>query len=262
MPIIKNTIQTYDQIYRVEKDYPFEVIVTDNIYSERLKLCKTKTEQAIVEASEQELKNSHKLLVLPDDQDSHFYLLLHEDLFNGTDIYCQTIAYEYTQVIDYFECKEKYSINNLRVDSFPDSDCFNFLSEIRAGFRGFSLFYNLTSVETKAVLFSYLCGMVPEYEKELEHDLPDHMDALAEFYGQFLAISSYANFELSLPDYINRHPVHELLSLVHDNIDNVSIFENYDLITGAYSDFVLNKSKVAHVHTHKCNHSHGGSHNH
>jgi len=262
MSIIENMIQTYNQIYQVEKNYPIEFIVTENIYSERLKLCHTESERAAVEASEPELKTKHQLLVLPDAQDSHFYLLLHEDLFVGTDIYCQTIAYEYTRVIDYYESIEKFNIKNSRSDSVPDSECFNFLSEVRACFREFSLFYNLTSVENKAVLFSYLCGLVPEYEKELRHDLPAHMKALAEFYGQRLAISAYVNYDVSLPDYINRHPVGDLLSLVHDNIDQASIFENYDVISAAYSDFVLNKSNVPHVHTHKCNHSHEGSYSH
>jgi len=256
MSVITNMIETYEQIYQVEKDYPLEIIVTEQFYEERLKLCHTKSEQAGVEASEQELKNSHELLVLPDDQDSHFYLLLHEDLFDESNSYCQPIAYEYTRLIDYAECQEKYAVKNLRADEFPDSDCFKFLSEVRAGFRGFSLYYNLTSMENKAVLFSYLCGIVPEYEKELSHDLPAHMPKLAEFYGQCLAISTYVNFDVSLPDYINRHSVADLLILVHDNIENTSIFENYELISDAYSDFILNKSKVPHVHTHKCNHSH------
>lgn len=261
MSVIKNIIETYEQIYQVEKDYPLEIIVTEKIYEERLKLSRTKSEQAGVEASEQELKNSHNLLVLPDGLDSHFYLLLHEDLFDESNSYCQPIAYEYTQLIDYAECQKKYAINNLRENEFPDSACFKFLSEVRACFRGYSLCYNLTSMENKAVLFSYLCGIVPEYEKELSHDLPNHMQALAEFYGQCLAISTYVNFDVSLPDYLNRHPVHELLTLVHDNIENTGIFENYKLISEAYDNFVLRKTRILHVHSHKCNHSHGESDN-
>lgn len=261
MSVIKNMIETYEQIYQVEKDYPLEIIVTEKIYEERLKLCYTKSEQAGVEAAEQELKNSHKLLVLPDDQDSHFYLLLHENIFNETTNYCQPIAHEYTRLIDYAECQEKYAIKNLREDAVPDADCFNFLSQVRACFRGYSLWYNLTSMENKAVLFSYLCGIVPEYEEELSHDLPAHMQALAEFYGQCLAISTYVNFDVSLPDYLNRHPVHDLLTLVHDNIENTGIFENYELISEAYNNFVLRKTEILHVHSHKCSHSHEESDN-
>lgn len=260
--MIKNMIETYEQIYQVNKDTPFEVIVTNNIYTERLNYCHTESEQAGVKASEPELKSKRELLVLPDDQDRQFYLLMDEDLFDESNRYCQTIADEYTRAIDYFACQEKYMIKNLRADPIPDADCFHFLSEVRACYRGFSLFYNLTSVENKAVIFSYLCGMVPDYEKVLSHDLSDHMGSLAEFYGQRLAIGAYISFEMSLPDYLNRHPVHDLLALLDYNINNADIFENYDLISGAYNDFVSNKSKVPHVHTHQCNHSHEGSHKH
>lgn len=253
-------IQTYNQVYQVKKDYPLEIIVTTDFYNERLKLSNTKCDRAIVEASKQELDDCLKLLVLPDEQDPHFYLLLHEDLFDETQLYCQAIAYEYTKLIDYADIQEKYGVKNMRAAQFPDSACFLFLSEARACFRGFSLYYNLTSVENKAVLFSYLCEMVPNYETVLSRDLPSHMDKLAEFYGQALAINAYVNFEVSLPDYLNRHNIHDLLALLKANINNDSIFENYEDICGTYNDFVSHKSKVPHVHTHQCNHNHGDHH--
>ncbi|KNZ41718.1 hypothetical protein [Acetobacterium bakii] len=256
MSIIKNTIESYKYIYPVEKEYPLEVIVNNTIYSERLKLCHSKDEQAAVEASRSELEALHQLLVLPDDQDSHFYLLLHEDLFNDTNAYAQTIPYEYTRVIDFAACQEKYAIKNMRADSFPDSDCFEFLSQVRACFRGFSLYYNLTSIENKAAIFSYLCGMVPNYEEALSHDVTANMESLAAFYGQRLAISAYVNFELSLPDYLNHHPVHDLLILLDANINNADIFENYDRISEAYSNFVLKKTKILLANNPKCGHNH------
>lgn len=258
MSVIKNMIQTYNLVYQVEKEYPLEIIVTTDLYRERLKLANTKCDQAIVEASKQELDDRLKLLVLPDDADSHYYLLLHEDLFDQTQQYGQAIAYEYTRLIDYADIQEKYQVPNLRAAQFPDSACFLFLAEVRAWYRGFNLYYNLISAENKAVLFSYLCGTVPDYETLLSFDLTAHMQALAEFYGQALAIGSYVNFDVSLPDYLNRHHVHELLQAVHDNIDNISIFENYEAIHAAYEDFILIKSKEdqPHVHSHSCNHIH------
>lgn len=258
MSVIKNMIQTYNLVYQVEKDYPLEIIVTTDLYHERLKLANTKCDQAIVEASKQELDDSLKLLVLPDDADSHYYLLLHEELFDQTQQYGQAIAYEYTRLIDYADIQEKYQVPNLRAAQFPDSACFLFLAEVRAWYRGFNLYYNLISAENKAVLFSYLCGTVPDYETLLSFDLTAHMQALAEFYGQALAIGSYVNFDVSLPDYLNRHHVHELLQAVHDNIDNISIFENYEAIHAAYEDFIQIKSKEdqPHVHSHSCNHIH------
>jgi len=262
MSIIKNTIESYKYIYPVEKDYPLEIIVNNTIYSERLKLCHTAAEQAAVETTQPELQDIHQLLVLPDEQDSHFYLLLHEDLFNDTNAYAQTIPYEYTWMIDYAACQEKYAIKNMRADSFPDSDCFEFLSQVRACFRGFSLYYNLTSIENKAAIFSYLCGMVPDYEEALSHNITANMDSLAAFYGQRLAISAYVNFELSLPDYLNHHPVHDLLALIDANITNADIFENYDLICEAYTNFVQKKVKILRANNPKCGHSHGGSHHH
>lgn len=262
MSIIQNMIETYKLVYPVEKNYPLEIIVTTEIYNERLKLSNTKCDQAIVEASKQELSDCHRLLVLPDEQDSNFYLLLHENLFDEAQLYGQAIAYEYTRLIDFADIQEKYGIKNLRAAQFPDSACFLFLSEARACFRGFNLYYNLTSVENKAVLFSYLCGMVPDYEKVLSRDLPAHMISLAEYYGQALAISAYVNFEVSLPDYLNRHAIHDLLAQLKTNITNVSIFENYEAICETYNDFINNKSKEAHVHTHQCNHDHGEHHHH
>jgi len=258
MSVIQNMIQTYNLVYQVQKDYPLEIIVTTDLYHERLKLANTKCDQAIIKASKQELDDSLKLLVLPDEQDDHYYLLLHEDLFDETQQYGQAIAYEYTRLIDFADIKEKYGVANLRAAQFSDSACFLFLAEVRAWFRGFYLYYNLTSVENKAVLFSYLCGTVPEYESLLSFDLTAHMQALAEFYGQALAIGSYVNFDVSLPDYLKRHHVHELLKAVQDNINTISIFENYDVIHKAYEDFIQIKSKetAPHVHSHTCNHTH------
>lgn len=258
MSVIKNMIQTYNLVYQVEKEYPLEIIVTTDLYQERLKLSNTKCDRAIIKASKQALDDSLNLLVLPDEQDSHYYLLLHEDIFNESQQYGQAIAYEYTRVIDYSDIQEKYRVPNLRAAQFPDSACFLFLAEIRARYRGFNLYYNLVSAENKAVLFSYLCGTVPEYESLLSFDLTAHMQALAKFYGQALAIGSYVNFDVSLPDYLNRHHVHDLLKTIHDNIDNMSIFENYETIHEAYEDFIQHKSKEdqPHEHSHSCNHIH------
>lgn len=258
MSLVQNIIETYNLVYQVKKDYPLEIIVTTDLYHERQKLANTKCDQAIVAASRQELENSLKLLVLPDEADHHYYLLLHEDLFDESQQYCQAIAYEYTRLIDYADIQEKYQVANLRAAQFPDSACFLFLAEVRAWYRGFNLYYNLISAENKAVLFSYLCGTVPEYESVLSFDLVAHMQALAEFYGQALAIGAYVNFDVSLPDYLNRHHVHELLKALHDNIDNPSIFDNYEMINQTYEDFILRKAKdlEPHVHSHCCNHIH------
>lgn len=256
MSVIKNMIQTYNLVYQVEKEYPLEIIVTTDLYQERLKLSNTKCDRAIIKASKQALDDSLKLLVLPDEQDSHYYLLLHEDIFDESQQYGQAIAYEYTRVIDYSDIQEKYRVPNLRAAQFPDSACFLFLAEIRAWYRGFNLYYNLISAENKAVLFSYLCETVPEYESLLSFDLTAHMQALAEFYGQALAISSYVNFDVSLPDYLNRHHVHGLLNAIHANIDNISIFENYEAIHEAYDNFIQHKSKEDQPHEHSCNHIH------
>ncbi|WP_303870212.1 hypothetical protein [Acetobacterium wieringae] len=258
MSLVQNIIETYNLVYQVKKDYPLEIIVTTDLYHERQKLANTKCDQAIVAASRQELEDSKKLLVLPDEQDHHYYLLLHEDLFDESQQYCQAVAYEYSRLIDYADIQEKYQVANLRAAQFPDSACFLFLAEVRAWYRGFNLYYNLISAENKAVLFSYLCGTVPEYESVLSFDPGAHMQALAEFYGQALAISAYVNFDVSLPDYLNRHHVHELLAALHDHIDNLCIFENYETIHEAYEDFVQHKSKdlQPHVHSHCCNHNH------
>lgn len=258
MSVITNLIETYNLVYQVEKEYPLEIIVTTDLYHERLKLANTKCDLAIVEASKQELDDCLKRLVLPDLEDPHYYLLLHEDLFDESQQYGQAIAYEYTRVIDYAKIQEQYGVANLRAAQFPDSACFLFLAEVRAWFRGFNLYYNLISAENKAVLFSYLCGTVPEYESLLSFDLTNHMQALAEFYGQALAISAYVNFDVSLPDYLTRHHVHDLLKAIHDNIGNISIFENYEAIHEAFDDFILHKSKITapHLHSHSCNHIH------
>lgn len=260
--MIRNMIQTYNEIYQIEKDYPFEVIVTANIFSERFKLCHTESDRASVMKKEKELTEKSSLLVFPDDQDRHFYLLLHEDLFDGSYAYCYAIAYEYSRAIDFCDCQEKFAIKNLRFNGFPEPVFFLFLSEIRAHYRGFSLLFNLTNVDQKAAISSYLCGLVPEYDQALSRDLPKQMADLASFYGEYLALSAYVNYELSLPDYLNRQPVHELLSLVKDNIETLSIFENFIAIRDTYNDFVSKKAKAPHVHTHKCKHAHGEHHIH
>jgi hypothetical protein len=258
MSVIQNMIQTYKLVYQVEKDYPLEVIVTTDLYHERLKLANTRCDRAIIKSCKQMLDDSLHLLVMPDEQDPHYYLLLHEDLFGQSQQYGHAIAYEYTRLIDYTDIQEKYAVDNLRAAQFPDSAWFMFLSDVRAWYRGFNLYYNLISVDKKAVLSTYLCGTVPNYENLLSFDLTSHMVSLAEFYGQALAIGKYVNFDVSLPDYLNRHHIHELLDAVHDNIDNLSFFENSETIQAAYEDFIDHKSKAEqpHVHSHSCNNPH------
>ena len=268
MSVIEDMIQAYDQVFLVEKKCSYEAIITDNIFSERLKLCNTENEKKKVAASEETLQHAKHLLVLPDEHDSQFYILLHEDLFKEDNVYCQIIAYEYARILDYAECREKYSIANMRDESCPDDDCLKFLMEARAGFKSFSLFYNLTSADRKSVIYSYLSFMVPDYEKLLNQHLPENMSALAEYYGRCLAVSYYSNVEPTMPDYIKKYPVDELLAQVHINIFDSSIFRNYDAISNAYSDFMTNKSKqtrdpsASTIHRHTCSHTHAHGHSH
>lgn len=258
MSVITNLIETYHFVYQVEKEYPLETIITTDLYGERLKLANSPCDQAIVKAPKQELDDKRQLLVLPDDQDPHYYLLLHENLFNDRQEYAQALAYSYTKLIDCDAYQQKYGVSNLRAAQLPDSTCLMFLFELRANYRSFSLYYNLTSPENKAVLFSYLCGLVPDYEQLLTARLTTQMPALAKFYGQALAIGAYVNFDVSLPDYLTRHHVHDLLKALHDHIDKASIFDTYEAVHAAYEDFVDHKSKIPepHVQGHTCNHIH------
>jgi len=45
MSVIEDMIQAYDQVFLVEKKCSYEAIITDNIFSERLKLCNTENEK-------------------------------------------------------------------------------------------------------------------------------------------------------------------------------------------------------------------------
>ncbi|MBC3796138.1 hypothetical protein [Acetobacterium tundrae] len=264
MSIVQDIIQGYDHIFKSKNDCPFEVIVTDNIYSDRFELCNTKNDQMDVKGAEPELQNSNELLVLPDEQNSMFLLLIRQDHFNESGVYSQTIAYEYTHAIDYFECKTKYNILNLRKDSFPDHDCFQFVSEVRASFRGPTLFYHLTNADKDALVFAYISKLVPAYEKILTGDLSENMYDLAQFYGQYLAIRCYINAPLSLPGYITHSFAGDLLLQLNKNIGDTNIFDNYESLSVAYSDFINKKTQgtpnplLAMVHDHShcgCNHS-------
>jgi hypothetical protein len=255
-------IQTYRYVYPVEKEFPLEIIVTEDLFAQRLKLAHSPAETEALKAAAETLKASLHLLVLPDDQDQNYYLLLHESLFDHNTGYVQAIGYEYSRVADFEACREKYNITNLRGLDFPDHDCFAFLSEIRACFRGFSLYYNLISIEKKAAMFSYLCELVPQHEAILTHDLPKHMDALGAFYGQCLAVTAYAGIEMSLPDYIKRQPVDVLLAKIRFVVENDSIFENFAEINDTFQDYMENKSKepfdpnASAAHKHVCNNPH------
>lgn len=262
MSIIENMIQTYRYVYPVEKEFPLEIIVTEDLFAQRLMLSHSETETAALKATEETLKASLHLLVLPDEQDQHYYLLLHESLFDHNTGYVQAIGYEYSRLVDYDACREKYNITNLRTMTLPEQGCFDFLSEIRANFRGFSLYYNLISVEKKAAMFSYLCELVPQNEALLKEHLPEHLDALGAFYGQCLAVTAYCGIEMSLPDYIKRQPVDVLLAKIRFVVENDSIFENFSEINDTFNDYVLNKSKepfdpnASAAHKHVCNNPH------
>lgn len=264
MSVIEDMIQAYDQVFLVEKKHPYEAIITDNVYAERLKLCNSENEKKQVKAAEQNLKNAKHLLVPPDENDTLFYLLLDETLFKDSNVYCQIITYEYARLLDYASCREKYGIANLREANVPDEDCFQFLQEARAGFKSFSLFYNLTSADRKGVVYSYLSFTVPDYEKLLNHELPQNMTALAEYFGRCLAVSYYSNVEPAMPDYIKKYTLDELLSLTHVNVLDADIFKNYEAISQAYRNFMASdtKTRVLGTSTHQCHHSHAHDHTH
>ncbi len=75
MSVIEDMIQAYDQVFLVEKKCSYEAIITDNIFSERLKLCNTENEKKKVAASEEILQHAKHLLVLPDKSCNRMQLI-------------------------------------------------------------------------------------------------------------------------------------------------------------------------------------------
>ncbi len=258
MSVVETTIEIYRSAYFIKKDYPFEVTITDDIYSERLKLCHTKNDEDMVKTLADDLNTRSSLLVLPNETDITFRLLIHESQFAPPGIYSQTILYEYSRMIDYFELMEKHGIFNLRETKISEQQCFNFLADIRAEFHCNILLNNLMNLDQKDLVSNYLCQLVPEFETFLSHDLSQHMADLATFLGYYLAIKNDIHFELSLPDYLKRQPINKLLAILEDNIANDSIYDKIEAINEAYLDFVNNSSKnpQEYDHPYQCGHCH------
>lgn len=237
-------IQMYNKTFNLEDSYPCKTFLTDDIYSERLMLCNSESERNEMAFSKKMLQDFSGLLVHPDEYDSTFYILIKSNLINDITISYKTFSHEYTHLIDYFECKEKFNLVNMRVnESIPDSECFQFYSEIRARFRASFIFYNLKKVDVNILVEDYNTQLVPEYKILLSKDLYnfESMYMLAQFYGQLIAISYYSTSLQPIPEYILEFPVEDLLLHTFKNITNLSIFDNYELIRNAYNVFMSSK---------------------
>ena len=244
-------LKIYDQFFKVKQICPFKVIVTENIYSTRLKLCNSESERHDVKLFGGELQNYHGLLVEPDEHDSIFYLLISNQRFDESNIYSQTVSHEYTHLIDYFEYKKNHNILNMREIQFcPDYECFSFYSEVRARFRGSVVYYAMTKFDKESLFHKYQNQLVPDYGEILNNNIRGNMYMLAQFYGQHLAVSLYTNTELNLPGYIIDSHVRNLLLQIDENITNTSIFDNYSLVSSAYNDFISKYKKDHRVENH------------
>lgn len=240
-------IEVYNHAFKTEKKYPFKAYITDDIYFSRLELCNSDSDRHMVEWSKNLLKSFNGLLVQPDEFDSLFYILIKQNSSNDTNIYCKTFSHEYSHMIDYYEYKEKYNIANMRSDEiYFDFECFQFYSEVRARFRGSLIFYQLVNVENDVLIKDYEDFLIPAYKDKLRPGLifSDHyqkMYMLAQFYGQFLAIGCKTGSMPTLPDYIKDTNVIDLLLEITCKISDTSIFENYELISNLYSEYLINK---------------------
>ncbi|MGE4509119.1 MAG: hypothetical protein AB7D16_10895 [Eubacteriaceae bacterium] len=147
----------------------------------------------------------------------------------------KTFFHEYTHLIDYFDLKEQWQIDDLRKSSDITPEAFRFYSEIRARFRSSLLLFDLEAYSTEILLngFEFI---VDDYRKT-SLSLPGYqrMYMLAQFWGQYLAVTHKINSKLHIPQYISKAKVN-LLDEVSKNILDASVFEHYEEIRLLYGE--------------------------
>ncbi|WKY48651.1 hypothetical protein Q5O24_04865 [Eubacteriaceae bacterium ES3] len=234
---LEDPVKLYNKTYEINETYPFEAFLSDDLY-ESIRQLYNENEQALcLNESKDEVNQYSGLLVLPNSIDPNFYILFSSTYLSQyahfENVCSKTFFHEYTHLIDYFELKEKYNIKDLRNSNNETPIPFQFYSEIRARFRSSLLLYELESFTTEILLtgFEYI---VNDYRKKLPSLLGyQRKYMLAQFWGQYLAVTFKIEEELQAPKYISKSEI-KLLEEVSKNILDVSVFDHYVEIEALY----------------------------
>lgn len=243
---MNQVVETYNNFFGIEGNYKYKAILTYDIYSLRLSLCNDDIDVQMVKSSRDTLNSFNGLLIQPDGVDDNFYILISGNYLNNlssnsfnSNICSKTFLHEYTHLIDYADLKAKYDIPNLRRDYvYIHLEPFQFYSEIRARYRSMYLYYCLENPQNRELISKYE-HLKTLYEKRLNvSNSYQRMYYLAQFWGQYLAISHKTAEGLELPEYIKKITELELLKEVSICVRDESLFKNYETISELYN---LNK---------------------
>ncbi|WKY45628.1 hypothetical protein Q5O14_05920 [Eubacteriaceae bacterium ES2] len=232
-------IKLYNETYHISETYPYQAFLSDDLYESISQLYDENEHHLFLNKSKDEVNQYSGLLVLPNKIDQNFYILFSRAYLSQyshyESVFMKTFFHEYTHLIDYFELKEKWHIHDLRNASDTTPESFRFYSEIRARFRSSLLLFDLESYSTEILLngFEFI---VDDYRKTLL-SLPGYqrMYMLAQFWGQYLAITHKINNDLQIPQYISNAEMN-LLAEVSKNILDISLFDHYEKIKQLYGD--------------------------
>ncbi len=225
---IKIALSIYVDLYGDQTEVPFETRVTSNMLKTFLELSKDAIERRQWEADAHKLNGLNGSVYFPARVNDKFYLIVHEKRFNEYQIHYQTIAHEYTHILDFFEYSRIFAVKNLqRKENIPNFECIKFYSEVRARFRGALLYYNVISLDRQEVPYAFT-SLAKDYSKELFGNFENDCYLLAQFYGQYLALNCYSGLTLERPEWLHQYRVENLLGFLDENINSHQVFPQFN----------------------------------
>jgi len=208
----------------LDRDIKFSFIIANNLLEEILKLSESEDERKELRSAGSEINEYHGFVKFPTEKNDIYYLFVNIGRFNETKIHLQTITHEYTHILDFDEYAKEYKIKNMNwKQNIPYYDSIHFLSEARARYRSTLIYYNVVNFD-KEDAFNIVEELSLEYSKELEGDFRTDYYLIAQLYGQYLAMSRYAEKQIDRPQVLSKYKAEVLLSSIDSIIDSDSIF--------------------------------------
>lgn len=232
--LINQTLECYNKYFGINETYLYEIFVSGNLFDKSLEFCQDAREKLYMIQSKDKINVMRANVIAPKNNDRTYYILLHEN-----NLRADTLAHEYTHVIDLSKWDSIHSITDLRMrENIPHVECFNFYKELRGFYRGELFICSRTKDINiqKSDLEERIVYWYEHYKIETSNPILLDNYAFAKFYGRFLAVTNFFEHKFELPNLLLKRDVSGLLNQINNIIDNSCISINFDLMEVEYNN--------------------------
>lgn len=225
-------VDDYKIIFSLPCENYIKIIVTDDIYKERLYLSKTKSEKQSVSSSMNDYRSLNGLLVPPENFHDVYYAIINQNRYE-TNLYEKTLAHELTHAVDFFFYKEI----NPEIDLRVHDDILYYCSEIHAIYIGFKFY--LRDIEKNFNIKSFAIETLNIALDEIQNAInTNNINKIKKNYAVFLG--EYMAFK----EKVNNKDLFSFKLLISNEAENIldKIINKIDFIKHISSIKFLNKN--------------------